>query len=82
MLILCVALINLRVGGSLVLLLCELRLFGTEEYAKECLMCDAFFILIPQKDHMRVVTTFCTWLPYNKIFKNAIFTMDFAVDSP
>ena len=22
------------------------------------------------------------WLPYNKIFKNAIFTMDFAVDSP
>ena len=38
--------------------------------------------LDPQRDHMRVVTTFCTWLPYNKIFKNAIFTMDFAVDSP
>ena len=38
--------------------------------------------LDPQRDHMRVVTTFCTWLPYNKIFKKAISTMDFAVDNP
>ena len=29
-----------------------------------------------------VVTTFCTYLPYNKIFKNVILTMDFAVDNP
>ena len=29
-----------------------------------------------------VVTTFCTWLPYNKIFQNKIFIMDFAVDNP
>ena len=29
-----------------------------------------------------VVTTFCTYLPYNKIFKKGNFTMDFAVDNP
>ena len=29
-----------------------------------------------------VVTTFCTWLPYNNFSKNAIFTMDFAVNYP
>ena len=29
-----------------------------------------------------VVATFCTYLPYNKIFKNVILTMDFAVYNP
>ena len=29
-----------------------------------------------------VVTTFCTWLPYNNFSKNAIFTLDFAVNYP
>ena len=46
MLILCVALINLRVGGPLVSLLCRLRLFGTEEY-------QLFFFQIRAKvDHL------------------------------
>ena len=34
------------------------------------------------RDPKMVVTTFCTYLPYDKIFKNAIFTMDFAVYNP
>ena len=33
-------------------------------------------------DPKMVVTTFCTYLPYNKIFKNVILTTDFAVENP
>ena len=64
--------------------LCTISQLPSENY---------YFLGVPHKWHStpsmgpiegpkKVVTTFCTYLPYKKIFKNVIFTTDFAVDDP